>query len=242
MVTVHCQIHRAMLCELIKCARVNGELWQGGLTNSLDVGVENVTNYLLVCRHLVKMRNTINTLCLLYKVFKTNATCGTRRPEYSNSEGKKERVGPMTNYVLGWKLDRLGSPRLALQRDTLWFIRVKLPICAPFCSGTGLRSRNSQTLLGNLVQIFRQFRYGVSVRLTNHSYWDSCLRLSMGFKIMLILIKTSPGLGIITRRCPLSISMVLRSEESLKSEMLTRTSKYVKNTSVLSINKSEEDS
>ena len=38
--------------------------------------------------------------------------------------------------------------------------------------------------------------------------------------------------------------MVLRSEESLKSEMLSlaRTSKYVKNTSVLSINKSEEDS
>ena len=38
--------------------------------------------------------------------------------------------------------------------------------------------------------------------------------------------------------------MVLQSEGSLKSEMLSlaRTSKYVKNTSVLSINKSEEDS
>ena len=42
----------------------------------------------------------------------------------------------------------------------------------------------------------------------------------------------------------LPISMVLRSEESLKSEMLSlaRTSKYVKNPSVLSINKSEEAS
>ena len=43
--------------------------------------------------------------------------------------------------------------------------------------------------------------------------------------------------------CPAK-TLVLRSEESLKSEMLNmaRTSKYVKNTSVLSINKSEEDS
>ena len=61
---------------------------------------------------------------------------------------------------------------------------------------------------------------------------------------MFILIETSPGLGIIARCGPLPINMVLRSEENLKSEMLNlaRTSKYVKNTSVLSINKSEEDS
>ena len=61
---------------------------------------------------------------------------------------------------------------------------------------------------------------------------------------MFILIDTSPGLGNIAEWGPLPISMVLRSEESLKSEMLSqaRTSKYVKNTSVLSINKSEEDS
>ena len=60
---------------------------------------------------------------------------------------------------------------------------------------------------------------------------------------MFILIETSPGLGIIARLGPLPISTVLQSEESLKSEMLSlaRTSKYVKNTSVLSINKSEED-
>ena len=44
---------------------------------------------------------------------------------------------------------------------------------------------------------------------------------------------------------PLPISMILWSEESLKSaEMLSlsRTSKYVKNTCVLNLNKSEEDS
>ena len=81
----------------VKCARVNWELWQSGLTNSLDVSVENVTNYLLACWHLAKMRNTINTLCLLYKVFKINVMCGTRKAkEYSSREGKK-RVGHMTN-------------------------------------------------------------------------------------------------------------------------------------------------
>ena len=49
-------------------------------------------------------------------------------------------------------------------------------------------------------------------------------------------------LGNIARWGPLPISMILRSEGSLKSEMLSlaRTSKYVKNTSMLSINKSEE--
>ena len=42
----------------------------------------------------------------------------------------------------------------------------------------------------------------------------------------------------------LPISMVLRSEGSLKLEMLSlaRTSKYVDKTSVLSINKTKEDS
>ena len=50
---------------------------------------------------------------------------------------------------------------------------------------------------------------------------------------MYILIETSPGLGIIAKLGPLPISMVLLSEESLKSEILSlaRTSKYVNNTS-----------
>ena len=70
------------------------------------------------------------------------------------------------------------------------------------------------------------------------------LKVVHGGKIMFILIETSPGLGIIARWGPLPVSMVLLSEESLKSEMLSlaQTSKYVKNTSVLSINRSEEDS
>ena len=61
---------------------------------------------------------------------------------------------------------------------------------------------------------------------------------------MFILIETSSGLGIIARWDPLPISMVLRSEENLNSEMLSlaRSSKYMKTTSVLSLNKSEEDS
>ena len=63
-------------------------------------------------------------------------------------------------------------------------------------------------------------------------------------KTMFILIETPPGTEIIARCGPLPISTVLRSEKSLKSEMrgLARTSKYVNNTSVLSINKIEEDS
>ena len=70
------------------------------------------------------------------------------------------------------------------------------------------------------------------------------LKVVQGVK-MFILIGTFPWLEIIARWGPLPISIVLRSDGSLKSaEMLSlaRTSKYVKNTSVLSINKLEEDS
>ena len=61
---------------------------------------------------------------------------------------------------------------------------------------------------------------------------------------MFIQTKTSPRLEIIAGWDPLPISMVLRSERSLKSKMLSlaRTSKYVNDTSVLSIKKSEDDS
>ena len=61
---------------------------------------------------------------------------------------------------------------------------------------------------------------------------------------MFIQTKTSPRLEIIARWDHLQISKVLRSERSLKSKMLSlaRTSKYVNDTSVLSIKKSEEDS
>ena len=57
-------------------------------------------------------------------------------------------------------------------------------------------------------------------------------------------METPLGLEIIARWGNLQINMVLRSEGSLKLEMLSlaRTSKYVDNTSVLSINKTEEDS
>ena len=49
-------------------------------------------------------------------------------------------------------------------------------------------------------------------------------------------------IAVIARWGNLPISMVLRSEGSLKLKMLSlaRTSKYVDNTSVLSINKTEE--
>ena len=65
--------------------------------------------------------------------------------------------------------------------------------------------------------------------------WDSCLKWFMGVKIMFILIETPPGLEIIAGRGTLPISVVLRSEEGHKSELLSlaRTSKYVNYTSVL---------
>ena len=64
---------------------------------------------------------------------------------------------------------------------------------------------------------------------------------------MFIQTKTSSRLEIIARRGgggAVPISMVLRSERNLKSMMLrlARTSKYVNNTSGLSIKRSEENS
>ena len=61
---------------------------------------------------------------------------------------------------------------------------------------------------------------------------------------MFIQTNTSFRLEIIAGWGYLPISMVLRSERSLKSKMLSlaRTSKYVNDTSVLSIKKSEDDS
>ena len=79
-----------MLSELSKMCSCKWRTLTSDLTNSLDVGVENVTNYLLVCWHLAKMRNTINILCPLYKVFKTNVMCGTRSPKSIRTARKKE--------------------------------------------------------------------------------------------------------------------------------------------------------
>ena len=65
---------------------------------------------------------------------------------------------------------------------------------------------------------------------------DSCLTWSMGVKSsqMCFQNKISPRLEIVARWGPVPISMVLRSERSLKLKMLslTRTSKVVNNTSV----------
>ena len=80
-----------MLNELSKMWSCKWRTFTKLLTNSLDVGVENVTNYLFVYWHLAKMRNKINTLCLLYKVFKTNVMCGTRRPKSIRTAREKER-------------------------------------------------------------------------------------------------------------------------------------------------------
>ena len=121
------------------------------------------------------------------------------------------------------------------------------------CSGTGLRSRNSQPYptrlriseLGNQVQCFDTFDRGFSTA-------DKLFVLGQLLKVvhggknsqMFIQIKTSKRPEIIAGWGHLPISMILRSESNLKSEMLSlaRTSKYVQNTRVLSERKSEEDS
>ena len=136
-----------------------------------------------------------------------------------------------------WRLNAFCYPR---QQNALRLKRVLLSV-HKIVTATHFvdLSHNSQTCttrfriseLGNLVQIFRHFRFGVSERLTNYSYWDNSLRWIIWVKIMFILIETSPGLRIKARWGDLPISMVLQPEESLKSEMLSlaRTSKYVNN-------------
>ena len=100
-----------------------------------------------------------------------------------------------------------------------------------------------QLRCNSLTHLETKFKFstlkGVSVRLTNYLHWDSCLRWFMEVKNshMFIQTKTSPSLEITARWGSLPISMVLRSERSLKSKLLSlaRTSKYVIDTSVLSI-------
>ena len=95
--------------------------------------------------------------------------------------------------------------------------------------------RVSELIGGVGVRIFRHFLLGFSTGL-NYSHWDSCVRWFMGVKYfqIFIQIRTPRGLEIIARWGNLPISMALRSEESLKSEMLSlaRTSKYLNNTNV----------
>ena len=99
---------------------------------------------------------------------------------------------------------------------TAEFTRAKLPICAAFCSGTGLISRNSQTCptrfriseLGNQVQIFDR----------GFSTADKLFALGQMFNV--VQSKTSPRLEIVARWGHFPISMVLRSERSRKSKLL----------------------
>ena len=89
---------------------------------------------------------------------------------------------------------------------------------------TVLRSRISQTYptrfriseMGSLVQMFDTFDRGFSI---TYLRCDSSLRWFMKVKKckMLIVIETSPGLATIAGWVPLPISMVLRSERSVKS-------------------------
>ena len=112
-----------------------------------------------------------------------------------------------------------GSACLALHWDTLGFTRAKLPICAAFCSGSGLRTCNSQTC-GTCFRI-SDLRYQVQIlRLTNYSHWDSCWRLFMGGKICVFSKfnghsnQVFPGTGDHSSVEPLPFSMFIRSEGS----------------------------
>ena len=97
--------------------------------------------------------------------------------------------------------------------------------------------------LGNQVQIVDTFDKGFS---TADKSLGQLLKVVHGGKNsqMFIQTKTSLRLEILDRWGYIRISMVLWSERSLKSKMLSlaRTSKYVNGTSVLSLKTSEDDS
>ena len=104
---------------------------------------------------------------------------------------------------------------------------------------TFFRSRNSQTCttrfrfseLGSLVLNFSNLSIWGFSTADKSFVLGQLLKVVHVGKIMCILIGTSPGLGIIAGWGLLPISMVLRSEKSLKSaEMLSLegTSKYLK--------------
>ena len=97
MVKFHWQIYRAILSELYKMCSCKWRTLTKWFDTFLDVGVKNVTNYLFVRWHLAKMGDTVNTLCPLYKVFKTNVMCRTRKTKSIRTAREKKRVGSMTN-------------------------------------------------------------------------------------------------------------------------------------------------
>ena len=86
---------------------------------------------------------------------------------------------------------------------------------------------------------FSTLSIGVSVRLTNYFAPGQLLKVVHGGKEFSNVLSNQdfPRLDIIARWGHLPISMVLRSERSLKSKMLSlaRTSKYMNDTSELSI-------
>ena len=92
----------------VKCARVNGELWQSDLTNSLVVGMENVTNYCWFAGILQRWgiqftpsacytRSSKQTLCVGLEVDKTEAMIRNRynRIPHPALNTKPERMPTM---------------------------------------------------------------------------------------------------------------------------------------------------
>ena len=93
MVKFHWQIYRAMLSELSKMCSCKWRTLTKAFGKLARCRRGKFDKLLLVCWHLAKIGNTINTLCLLFKVFKTNVMCvGLER----------KRVGPMTNSCKKW--------------------------------------------------------------------------------------------------------------------------------------------
>ena len=118
----------------------------------------------------------------------------------------------------------------------------RIPALTPFwisCRGRGCVWTKARSTLALPVWHIRQTLKD-SLEQNYLFVWDSCLRWFLGVNNeSIVLNRDSLGLEIIPRWGNLPINMVLRSEGSLKLEMLSlaRTSKYVDNTSVLSIKK-----
>ena len=141
---------------------------------------------------------------------------------WSYGSGNLRVVQCWLTILKSFKVTKRTGPSAVVQA---WDLVILKPAPPAFVFGTGKPSSNFSTL-----------SIGVSLRLTNYSNWDNCLTWCMGVKNsqMCFQTKISPRLEIIARWGLLPISMVFRSERSLKSKMLSlaRTSKVVNNTSV----------
>ena len=103
MVKFHWQIYMVMLSEQSKMCSCKWRTLTKWFDKLASCRRGKCDKLFLVCWHLAKMRNTINTLCLLYKVFEINVMCGTRSRLKSNDQE------PIQLYSISWPKHQRGK-------------------------------------------------------------------------------------------------------------------------------------